>query len=178
MLKEAYVQEVEMLDLLVVENPGWRDDFKFLYILCMTFKQYKENNKLPTIMWQSLPSIHSARWNSRAIYSLIAYFLLPNWRAVLEKPITFIATGWQEEWFSNQRFTNDKYDKLLAHIKETQCKGAEKCFKTHWSRENSVIDIPRTNIIAERAIKLMQELRDTCKTDKYLNIKFISKNNL
>ena len=173
-LKESYTPEVEML---AVENPGWRDDFRFLYILRLAFRQYKENRKLPKIIWQSLPSIHSARWNSRAIYSLIAYFLLPNWREILETPVFFIAFGWQEVWFSNQRFNNEIYDKLLSNIKETKCRTAEKCFKTHWSKENSAIDIPRSNIITERGIKLMEEVRKTCKTDKYLNTKFVSKNN-
>src|SRR6201990_1343247 len=40
-LKESYTPEVEML---VVENPGWRNDFRFLYILCLAFRQYKEDN--------------------------------------------------------------------------------------------------------------------------------------
>ncbi|KAG0417875.1 hypothetical protein DMUE_6413 [Dictyocoela muelleri] len=72
---------------------------------------------------------------------------------------------------------NEIYDKFLSNIKETKCRTAEKCFKTHWSKENSVIEISRSNIIAERGIKLMEELSKTCKPDKYLNIKFVSKNN-
>ncbi|KAL7632014.1 UNVERIFIED_CONTAM: hypothetical protein RMT77_017664 [Armadillidium vulgare] len=142
-LKKSYTPEVEML---VVENPGWRDDFRFLYILCLAFQQYKENNLAISTIYLS------ARWNSRAIYFLIAYFLLPNWREILETPVTFIAFGWPEVWFSNQRFNNEIYDKLLSIIKETKCRTAEKCFKTHCSKENSVIDIPRSNIIAERGI--------------------------
>lgn len=45
----------------------------------------------------------------------------------------------------------------------------------YWSREKSV-NIPRSNIIVERGTKLMKEIRETCKTDEYLNIKFVSKN--
>src|SRR5215469_3900923 len=174
-LKHSYTSEFEMPEM---ENPGWRNDFKFLYHLCFAFRQYKEHNKLPNIVWQSLPSLHSARWNSRAIYSIITYFLLPNWRKILEKPSHFIATGWQEVWFSNQKYNNETYDRLLSYVKETKCQAAVKCFKRHWSNENSVIDTTRSNIIAERAIKLMQELNATCKSDKYLHLKFISKNNL
>src|ERR1044072_1814665 len=74
-LKESYTPEVEML---VVENPGWRDDFRFLYILCLAFRQYKENRKLPKIIWQSLPSIHSARWNCRAFIPLLLIFCYPT----------------------------------------------------------------------------------------------------
>ena len=66
----------------------------------------------------------------------------------------------------------------MASIKEIKCKSAEKCFITHWSKENSIVDVPRSNMIAERNIKLMEELRETCNTDKYLSLKFISKTTL
>ena len=173
-LKASYIKEIDMDE---VTNLGWRDDFKYLYTLCNAFKLFKESGKQPNIEWKPLPSIHSARWNSRAIYALLAYFLLPKWREVLEIPVSFIAFGWQKAWFSNQKFDPDIYNHILSHVRKTNCQTAEKCLKTHWSQEISTIDIPRTNIVAERAIKLMQDIIQNSKSDKYINEKFITKNN-
>lgn len=103
---------------------------------------------------------------------------MPKYREKLEKPLLFISFEWQEAWFCNQKFDGNIYNKLLAAIRKTGCKNAEKCFKTHWCTDDSQIDIPRTNIIAERAVKLMEQLKETCKNEKYLNFKFISKNDL
>lgn len=158
------------------KNPGWRDDFKFLYELCMAFQFYEKNGKFPEIKWRKLPSLHSARWNSRAIYTLIAYFLLPEWRDILRIPSTFIANGWQDAWFSDQKFKETLYENLYSTIKEVKCPSALKCFVTHWNNNRSIIDIPRTNIIAERAIKLMEELHQVSNKDEYMNLKFIATN--
>ena len=78
----------------------------------------KESGKQPRIVWKSLPSISSARWNSRATYSLLAYFLIPKWRAALETPVTFIAYGWQKAWFSNQKFKEGIYNDTLLAVKK------------------------------------------------------------
>lgn len=60
-LQQNYKGEVEIAES---KNPGWRDDFKFLFELCTAFRFYKEQNKLPFIKWRQLPSLHAARWNS------------------------------------------------------------------------------------------------------------------
>ena len=39
--------------LLLNENPGWRDDFRFLYQLCEAFKLNKETGKWPKIYWKN-----------------------------------------------------------------------------------------------------------------------------
>ena len=59
---------------------------------------------------------------------------------------------------------------------ELDCSGAMKCFKTHWNLNKSILDVPRTNICAERAIKLMKELQHKCKIYKYLCLTFIATN--
>lgn len=41
----------------------------------------------------------------------------------------------------------------------------------HWFQKNFVIE--RSNIFAERRIKSMKEMRETCKIDKYPSIKFV-----
>lgn len=160
------------------ENPGWRDDFNFLYELCKAFQHYKKHASFPIIKWRKLPSLHSARWNSRAIYTLIAYFLLPSWRNILERPASFIANSWQEAWFTNQIFKKTSYDDLLLGITELGCAAALKCLKNHWSRSPSVLDVPRTNMIAERAVKVMEELSKICKKDKYLCDRFVVTNSI
>ncbi|KAG0724516.1 Cuticle protein AM1274 [Chionoecetes opilio] len=150
-LQSEYKAETEMdLD----ENPGWRDDFKFLYELCKAFQHCKKHAAFPVIKWRKLPSLHSARWNSRAIYTLIAYFLLPSWGSVLELPACFIAEKWQETWFCTQKFKETTYDNLLLGITKLGCASALKCLKTHWSRAPSVLDVPRSNMIAKRAVKV------------------------
>ena len=45
-LKANYEHDSE---LLLNENPGWRDDFRFLYQLCEAFKLNKETCKWPKI---------------------------------------------------------------------------------------------------------------------------------
>jgi hypothetical protein len=83
---------------------------------------------LPLIKWRQLPSLHSARWNSRAIFCLIAYFLLLEWREKLEIVATFVATEWQEAWFSGQMYNDDITMSLSAAIKNLKvsvCMGEE-----------------------------------------------------
>ncbi|KAG0716025.1 hypothetical protein GWK47_010572 [Chionoecetes opilio] len=174
-LQSEYKAETEMD---VDENPGWRDDFKFLYELCKAFQHCKKHAAFPVIKWRKLPSLHSARWNSRATYTLIAYFLLPSWRSVLELPACFIAEKWQEAWFSAQKFKETTYDNLLLGITKLGCASALKCLKTHWIRAPSLLDVPRSNMIAERAVKVMEELGEKCKKDKYLDLKFVAANNV
>lgn len=161
-----------------IKNPGWRDDYKFLFELCSAYRFYKANKKFPIIKWRKLPSLHAARWNSRAIYSLVSYFLLPHWRTNLHVVVDFVAHDWQEAWFSKHTYDEKIYTSLSTAISRLKCPPALKCFNTHWSREKSVIDLPRSNIIAERAVKLMKEMYPYSKRDEYLNLKFIATNTL
>ena len=96
--------------------------------------------------------MHSARWNSRASYILLAYFLIPAWRCELESATTFIANQWKKLWFSKQLFDDKSYDYMLDALTEIKCTAALKCFMKHWSKEDSVVHIPRANIIAQRGI--------------------------
>ena len=49
-LKANYKNDTE---LLLNENPGWRDDFRFLYQLCEAFKLNKEACKWPKTQWKN-----------------------------------------------------------------------------------------------------------------------------
>ena len=53
-----------------------------------------------------------------------------------------------------------------------------KCFKTHWINEPSVLQVPRTNLPAERWIKVMEDLKQRSRKDLYLNTKFVATNEL
>ena len=125
----------------ITRNPGWRDDFKFLYELCKAFQFHKVSEKLipqnrlvgfvikrifylqehgifPIIKWRKLPSLHNARWNSRAICLLMSYFLLPNWRDSLAIPAQFVSYGWQKAWFSDQKYSESAHGDLLKAVTE------------------------------------------------------------
>lgn len=103
------------------ENLGWRDDFKFLFELCQAYKYYQQERKWPQVKWQKLSSLHSTRWNSRAIFALIAFFLIPRWRAQLKVTCDFIAGTWAKAWFSNQHHLDGIYDELRAAISKLNC---------------------------------------------------------
>ena len=96
----------------------------------------------------------------------------------MELPARFIAIKWQEAWFTDQRYKEMTYDNLIVGITDLECDSALKCLKTHWVRGPSVLNIPRSNIIAERAVKVMEELNENCKKDKYLNLRFVATNNV
>ena len=60
--------------------------------LCIAFRHYLDTNILPKLQLPTkLPSSHSARWNSRAIYVLLGYFLLPEERPLLKEIAKLLA---------------------------------------------------------------------------------------
>jgi hypothetical protein len=84
--------------------------------------QFQEQKNFPIIKWRQLPSLHAARWNSRAIYCIIAYFLLPEWRKDLEIVVGFVAYEWQEAWFSGQMYNPEitiSLSKAIENLKVT-----------------------------------------------------------
>ena len=131
---------------------------------------------MPIIKWRQLPSLHAARWNSRATYCLLAFFLLPQWRMKLETVVIFLAYEWQKAWFSGQMYNEEEAQSLSAAIHNLKCPPAMTCFKIYWVQQPSRLDVPRTNIIAKRNVKLMEELKEHCKSDKYLSLKFVATN--
>src|SRR6218665_25085 len=77
-------------------------------------------------MLHKLPSLHIARWNSRGIFALIAFFLIPKWRDHLKTTCDFIATT--KAWFSNQHYTEDSYNQLHTAVSKLNCPKALRCF--------------------------------------------------
>lgn len=174
---QAHYHQVATDDVNTDENPGWRDDLKFLYELCQAYRQYKTTSRWPRISWKKLPNLHQARWNSRAIYAVIAFFLMPEWRRILGTACDFICYEWANAWFKSQHYNEASFNELLTSLTKTKCKKAINCLKRSWSVEESLIDIPRSNQNAERAIKLMEGLHANSKKFEFLNLKFIGKNN-
>ena len=159
-----------------VENLTWRDDYKFLFELCESCKVFKASELPQKIRWRKLPSLPNARWNSRATFALIAYFLLPDQRQKMEKICGFITAEWAEAWFSNQHHKMSRYQDLLSAITQLACPKALKCFQTYWVDAPSVIEVARSNVVAERGVKTMEDIIKKSKHDKYLSVKFINSN--
>ena len=68
-------------------------------------------------------------WDSRAIFALIAFFL-HGYRTTLKTTCDFIATPWAKAWSA-----------LLL-----KCVKAFNCFVAHWIEQQSVLDVPQSNI--------------------------------
>ena len=126
--------------------------------------------------FQQIPNISNARWNSRAILVLLAFILMPETRISLQKTCTFISYPWADHWFSNQLFRAEDFGELSAALDGYPT--SIKCLKTHWTRDESPIDIARSNQCCERAIKVMQDLHESCHNKDNLPLRFILSNDI
>jgi hypothetical protein len=160
----------------IKETGGWRDDMKFLYHLTRVFRHYTERNDIPFVKFQQIPNISNARWNSRAILALLAFILMPETRNRLRKICSFISYSWADHWFSSQLFRPEDFHELSAALNDYP-KGL-KCFQNHWKTYESPINIPRSNQCCERAIKVLQELYDSCRNKDNLPLRFILSNDI
>lgn len=161
--------------ILEIHSIKWRDDMQYLYELGQAFKYYEKNNLFPFIKFRVLPALSNARWNSRAILALLTFILKPEHRTELLPICQFICSAWYDIWFSDQRFRYNNFENLETSVKPF--KNAHKCLLKHWVEEDSaILNLKRTNICAERAIKVIQEIYTYCKTERTLNLKFITSN--
>ena len=159
-----------------VEQIDWRDDMAFLHHLIACYRNFKETGRFPTVQFKTLPNISNARWNSRAIFALLAYILIPQFQQSPEgqSACDFICGTWSDIWFSGQYYSPDNFDNL-AQVCQNHSK-ALKSLRNFWSVEPTPIPTQRSNICAERAIKVMQDLLPLCKSIDKLNIKFLLSN--
>lgn len=172
-LKNNYKQEEEHIKAV---NIKWRDDMQFLHELGKAFRYYEKHEKFPFINFKTIPPISNARWNSRAILAILAFILIPKYRAELYKVCQFICGAWYDVWFSDHCFREENFEQLNLCL--SQFKKAKDCFLRHWVREESkIINQQRSNICAERAIKVVQDIYPFCKNIRTLNLKFIAYNN-
>lgn len=181
-LREVYKAE-ELLNLedeergrgeVKEENVGWRDDMKFLYQLIKVFNHYKQFNTMMKVRFHALPGLSNARWNSRAIFALLSYILVPESRAMLDEGCTFISGHWSKVWFGGQMFDEQNYEDL--HQQSKKYPKAAVCLKTHWSTSPSPLNTQRSNICAERAVKVLQDLYPLCHSTRKLTLRFLLSN--
>lgn len=160
----------------IVDRGGWRDDMKFLYHLTKVLRFYHEHGRFPLVEFKALPNISNARWNSRAILAILAYILMPSARSRLRDVCLFISNAWADLWFSDQMYCEADFLKLAEAL--MPYKSALACLESHWKREPSVINIPRTNQCCERAVKVMQEVQSICKDKTNVSLRFLLTNNV
>lgn len=156
------------------EEVAWRDDMTFLKHLCSAYVHYTQNGQFPSIHFMALPNRSNARWNSRAIFALLAFVLLPDKRSSdLVTACDFIIS-WGKVWFSDHKFDVTAFNFLRTIT--TPYPKALKSLKTSWSVDPSPIDSERTNTCAERAVKAIQELKPMCRSAATLNSRFFLSN--
>ena len=146
----------------------------FLNHLISCYRIFKNTGSFPKVNFQSLPALSNARWNSRAIYTLLAFILIPEFRQKAEAACDFICGSWADIWFSAQCFNPADFDTLSEACKEHA--KALKSLKKNSSTEPTPIPTQRSNICAERAIKVMQDLLALCTSTEKLNLKFLLTN--
>ena len=89
--------------------------------LCIVFRHYLGTNILPKLeLPTKLPCFHSESWNSRAIYVLLGYFLIPEGRSLFKEIAKFISCSWSRAWFKMREESN------WAKLKDT----TSSCIKT------------------------------------------------
>ena len=173
-LKFKFLEKCTVENMEMEDNPGWRDDMKYLFHLTRVFRNYKRFNKMVRVNFTALPGLSNSRWNSRAIFALLSYILVPESQPQLEEICTFICGKWCDVWFSGQLFRANDFDELQHDV--VNYHKASICLKTHWSKTPSPINTARSNICAERAIKIMQDIHPLCRSDMKLNLRFLLSN--
>ena len=119
----------------------------FFHHLISCYKFFKTSQTFPKVNFHSLPTLSNARWNSRAIYTLLAFILMPEFRQKAEAACDFISGTWSDIWFSAQFFNPADFD----HLSEA-CQKHPKALKSlrkFWYREPTHIPTQQSNICAE-----------------------------
>ena len=78
--------------------------------------------------WKKLPSLHSARWNSRSNFlssGVLSFTAYPN-------QLDGVCDLWVSVWYSDQHFNQIVYDELLSAISVFGCQKALRSFTKHW----------------------------------------------
>jgi len=101
---------------------------------------------------------------------------MPQTQSRLHKICSFISYPWANFWFSSQLFRAEDFEELSAALNEYP-RGL-KCLTTHWNTDESPINIAWSNQCCERAIKVMQELHESCRSKDNLPLRFILSNDI
>ena len=115
-LKQAFNNTGKLLKKTKCDR--WRDNMAFLYHLISCYKFFKTTQTFPKVNFQSLPALSNARWNSKAIYTLLAFILMPEFRQKAETTCDFIIGSWNDIWFCAQLFNPANFDHLSEACQE------------------------------------------------------------
>ena len=92
---------------------------------------FKTSQTFPKVNFQSLPALSNARWNSRAIYTLVAFILMPEFWQKAEAACDFTSGTWSNIWFSAQFFNPADFNHLSEACQEHP--KALKSLRKFWS---------------------------------------------
>ena len=84
---------------------------KFVYHFTQVFRFFKEKGRYPLANFQKISNISFARWNLRAILTILAFLLLPTTRTSLVKLCKFITYDWADQRYNENDCT--KFSEML-----------------------------------------------------------------
>lgn len=176
MLKERF-SEVNTDNIILDEDVDTsRDDMRFLGHLCNVYSHFKTHNIFPKIKFSTLPSKSNARWNSRGIFVLLAFILLPHKRDEKMSEACNFVLDWSKIWFSDHKFNPLDFN-FLEELAFPYPK-ALNSLKRFWNKEPSPLESERSNICAERAVKILQSIKPMCRSKETLNKRFLLTNKI
>jgi len=94
----------------------------------------------------------------------------------LEHICAFISTHWSTLWFSNHKNPSIGREYVAELQTHTNWNKALESFKRNWNFEESILDVVRSNLVAERAINTFQNILPKCKSIESANLKFLLSN--
>ena len=74
------------------------------------YRYYQEHDIFPFITFKTLPNVSNARWNSKAIYDLFAFVLLPDKCELFNEICELICGAWFDIWFSDYFYKEGDYE--------------------------------------------------------------------
>lgn len=138
-------------------NESRRDDYRYLLELTKAIRTFRQSGEKPSIrIPKSSVNISNARWNSMAIYCLMAELFLIDENQDLISLNTFIVSDWAPVWFGVRGITD--WSKL-----ENLCEKAKNILMKH-GLLNKVEHSPPSNEFAERIFRLSYEKIPRCKS--------------
>ncbi|KAI0982881.1 hypothetical protein GJ496_011564 [Pomphorhynchus laevis] len=73
----------------------------------ISMESYVETNGYSAINFRKLPNCCNARWGSRAIYTLLTYFLCDTMSPKVTQAAEFISSKWEDVWFSCHMYDHE-----------------------------------------------------------------------
>jgi len=121
-----------------------RDDYKYLHLL---WKAYSSGQQTPNITFV-LPPVSQARWNSRATFFFMAWYLTPQFRPKIQNVMNFLSSVWAPNWFL-ARSIKLNFREISEVVDDDKLKSF---FVKHYVETHPTLNVPMTNEVAERAL--------------------------